>query len=760
MNDGWTLCQCGFDAASFKAWEGLLTLGSGYLHVRGSLEEHLSDAPQNLACQRRAANVTAERLPERKSRWGTFVPGIYGPHPALGNQLVNLPWFLHLVPVVDGQRLDVEHCRISDHQRTLDLGAAVLRRTLCWHTAGGALVELRWERFISLRRPHVCLQRMWLRSDRPVELKLAAGIDADLRTNGHDHWQSLTLRRVGQAGLGCVVKTDGGDMVETVSRLSGHPGPWDYHAEPRRAWLECTVRLPAGGELIVEKRSAVASSRDIDLRSAGQWLMEVGALSFDELLAEHAEAWRRRWQRCDVEIAGHQASQLAIRAAIYHLLRAHADDPRVAIDAKGYAGEAYWGRFFWDTEMFLLPFYLYTDPPRARSLVEFRLNTLDGARRNARRYGYPGARYAWESDPAGDECCPNWQYADHEVHVTADVVYGLAHYLTARGLDLGGVPASSPGDADDPWPADAPRIVELLRETGRYWLARLDRRPGDDHPSLLGVMGPDEYTPISSNNAYTNRLVALNLELAARVAADDEQRRALLAAARGLPLPRADDGVLVLQCEEFELLAEPDFEQLWPDRARPLAAQVPQERLYRTRCLKQADVLMLMMLCEHEFERGELQRAWDYYLPLTTHDSSLSPGVHAVLACRLGLGEQAWRFWQMACAVDIDVEHGGAAEGVHIANAGALWQVVALGFAGLRTAMQTQRLTLEPRLPRQWQALTLHLCWRGVPLRVEITTDSVTIRNRGSAELEACVWGRTRRVPPGGETHWPAGEAG
>jgi kojibiose phosphorylase len=320
--------------------------------------------------------------------------------------------------------------------------------------------------------------------------------------------------------------------------------------------------------------------------------------------------------------------------------------------------------------------------------------------------------------------------------VTADVVYGFAHYSRATG----GEASLREGAA------------EAVVETARYWLARLDRRPGDAHPSLLGVMGPDEYKPIVSNNAYTNRLVSFALEVAARVGAaggaSDAECRAFADAAAALPLLRRADG-LVLQCEEFERLARPPFDEFWTDRAQPFARFVSPERLYRTRCLKQADVLMLMMLFPEEFTDQEVRQAWDYYLPLTTHDSSLSASVHAIVASRLGLEEAAWTFWKSSAGLDLRVEHGGAAEGVHIAAAGGNWMAAVLGFAGMRTALQADVLTLRPRLPKAWRRLDFPLVWKGVPVHVDITPGATTVTNRGTAPLEACVSGRTQTVAPG-----------
>ena len=747
MDNGWVVTEQPFRLEHLKAYEGLFTLGSGYMHVRGSLEEHISDAPQNVTYTRLPANVTSEKFQQTRCKWGTYVPGVFGRHPLLNNEMINLPYFLGIVPIADGERLDLEACQIEDYRRTLHLRTGVLTRTFVWRTASGKRLEVEFSRFISAARPHLCLQRLRLTPDTDLSLSIRAGIDADVRTNGYDHFTEVRLSPAGKAGIDCAVRTDAGETVRTLTRLLATPADWRYEPLERMAELVTTLALPAGRAFVLEKRTAVTSSRDLEPTDAEALLADAQPASYDDLRAEHTTAWERRWQTCDVEIGGDESSQLAMRVSLFHLLRAHvAGDCRVAIDAKGYAGEAYWGRYFWDTEMFLLPFFLYTEPARARTLADFRVQSLDGARRNAAKYGYPGARYGWESDAEGDDCCPNWQYGDHEIHVTADVVYGLAHYAHA---------------IDDDGYLQGP-AAEVLVQTARYWMARLDQREGDDYLSLLGVMGPDEYTPISSNNAFTNAMVGVALFLASCYGkaggATAEECEAFAAAADALPEPRSEDGTLVLQCEEFESLAEPRFEEFWKDRTKSFAAQVSQERLYRSKCLKQADVLMLMMLFPDNYTDEEVRAAWDYYVPYTTHDSSLSAGAHAIVAARLGMMDEAWRFWRMGQGIDLDIEHGGAAEGIHIANAGAMWQMAVFGFAGMRTAMGTQAeicpLTFRPRLPEAWSRLAFPVVWKGVPAHVEITKDGVGIHNLGSKPLAVRVGDRDGVVSPGDRVIW------
>lgn len=714
-----------FEIARAKGYEGLFTQGSGYLHIRGSFEEGVLSAPQNVTYLRRPANVSAEAFPTMQAKWGTFVPGVYGMHPLLGKELANLPWFLDLVPTVDGERLDIEQCRVEDYQRTLNFHTAALTRTFRWYTRSEAMVAVRFERFVSAARPHLCIQRLTLTSDRDVHLDLRAGIDSDVRTSGYDHFATVAFRQEAANALHCDVTLDSGDWASERCRVHLSGADWSYTAGERRAALATSRRLSANLPLTLEKRTAVITSFDEQLHDLARLLApEAG---YETLFDEHSAVWRDRWDGSGVTIEGDAAAQNALRASTYHLLRAHPNDSRLAVDPKAYAGDAYRGLFFWDTEMYLLPFFLYTDPARGKMLTDFRIRTLAGARRNAAEYGYSGARYPWEGDAQGLDQCPNWQYRDHEVHVTADVVYGLAH--TARATN------------DPAYLTDDAR--EVLRETARYWLDRVDWRPGEGYPSLLGVMGPDEYTPISSNNTYTNRLVSLALTLAAEVETDELLRGRFAQIARSLPILRRADG-LVLQCEEFERLAGMDFETLWRDRNQPLAAQVSQERLYRSKVLKQADVLLLMALFPHEFSDDDVRRAWNYYLPFTTHDSSLSPGVHALIAIRLGLMDQAVRFFEQSCATDLD---DGAEEGIHIAAAGINWQIAVLGFGGLHTAMTADVLTLTPRLPPGWRRLAFPVHWKGQSVWVDMDPAQVRITNRGHTPLKVSLRQRVAQVP-------------
>jgi kojibiose phosphorylase len=530
--------------------------------------------------------------------------------------------------------------------------------------------------------------------------------------------------------------------------------------QPRWVALCGGLTLDAGQTVTLDKFAALTSSHHVSgspVDVARKLVWDAAAVGYERLAAESDAVWQERWARTDVVIEGDDASQLALRVSLYHMLRAVVeDDPRCAIDAKAAAGEAYCGRYFWDTELFMLPLFLYTRPDIGKTLARFRCVSLPGARRNAARYGYRGARYAWESAPSGDENCPNWQYADHEIHVTADVAYGLFHAHLVCPDDLRFL-------------QDA---LEVFLETARYWVDRVTWNAAEHRHELLMVMGPDEYTPFSRNNAYTNRLASFALSLATfaweqfqrldpaaaaelgrrlQLQPDELERFAEVAAGLGIPWDEARD--LVLQSDDFFDYEPFDFARWWPDRRRRLGATVSQERIYRSQVLKQGDVLQLMALFPHEFTDVQVRTAYDTYEPLTSHDSSLSKSMHAIVALRLGDDATAWRFWHES--VGLDLELGEAAEGIHAACAGANWQVAVLGFAGVRTRMQSDVLHLNPRLPAQWTALRFPFVWERQPLSIAITRAAATapqhieVQHHGSKPIELNIDGQKLTLQPG-----------
>ena len=742
---GWSVVQRRFLIKRNTHYESLFTIGSGYLNVRSCLPEGLGGDVQNESILRMSGNVTLERFRVRKSKWGVYVPGFMDRHPLLNEEAVNLPFLLGLTVEADGEKLDMQTSTIRKYSRWIDLHDGCEHRRLVWRTRSGKTIEAAFHSYVHMRRRQLVWQGLsvsLVRGGR-CRVRVCGFLDGDVRTNGFDHFSEVQARAASGGRLGVLIKTHGGKHAAVVSRIFG-AGSWRAQAAGRSARQTATLSLKHASPIFIQKISAIATSLESKdpLGRAQDILDRVRRKTAQELYFEHEKEWRRIWSNARMEIHGDRKADLALRFSMFHMIRANPRNRRAAICAKMNGGDAYYGRVHWDNEIFIAPFFIYTLPAWARPLVEYRCKTLKGARLRARSLGYPGAMYAWESGSTGKEECACFQYADHEVHISSDVVLGLWHYICAA-KDKAFLAA---------------KALEVIFEVARFWAARIDRRPGSSTAHILCVMGPDEYSHASDDNAFTNFTAGRSLALAGELFALAGKDKALKAVAerlavtsgearkwadlsRRLVVPYDAKRSLVLQSSDFENKAIIDFDTLWKNRRQPFGRFVSQERLYRSRALKQADVLMLMQLYPLDFSKKEMQAALSYYEPYTTHDSSLSVTTHAIICAWLGLREKARRYFEKACEIDLGPGLCSAAEGVHSANAGALWQCVVFGFLGVEPAYQTGTLTLRPNLPQKWESVELNLAWHGVPVGIQVQRQKVLIRTR--KPLPVCVNGRT-----------------
>jgi len=752
---GWSLRAPRFQVQHNKHFESIFAIGSGYLNMRAALPEGLANDPQNVTYMRMPGNVTLEKFQPAKSKWGTYVPGFTDRHPLLNEEMVNLPFPLGCVIEANGERLDMERSTVRAFTYWLDLRDGVVHRTFEWQLARGVVLRVGIHMYAHLAQCHVAWQQFVMEAVRgAATVRLTPFLDGDVRTNGYDHWQTCTPAGTPNGAMSMQVRTHGGKDAVVLARLTGLPR-WQVRTAARAVHLSATARVTAGAPLVCTKHIAIATALDgpQPSRIAQEALAKALRAGDAPLHLEQRLAWAALWSRMDVQIDGDAATQLALRAALYHLVRANPRTPHAGIDPKMNCGDAYWGRIFWDTEMFVAPFFVYALPALARPLFEFRHVTLAGARRRAAAEGYCGARYPWESDMQGNENCPSFQYGDHEVHISSDVALGQWHYVCATG-DM---------------PYLAAHAAEIIIEVARYWVTRVEYLPGSPHAHILCVMGPDEYMHAADDNAYTNYLAREVLDVAAEIVSNvrgkadvagvvkklrvtPAEARAWRTLAKKILVPYDAKRKLYLQSTDFENKAPIDFKKFWRDRTKLFGTQVSQERLYRVRALKQADVLMLMQLFRTRFTDEQVRAALDFYEPCTTHDSSLSVSTHAMIAARLGDQRKAWDYFKRARAMDFMPGAFTAAEGIHAANAGALWQCVMFGFLGLQPAYLTETLTLTPRMPAAWRAVRCSMMWHGT--RVALTVCKSYVEVTPDRALHVCINGVAKRCPAGTATRF------
>jgi trehalose/maltose hydrolase-like predicted phosphorylase len=441
---------------------------------------------------------------------------------------------------------------------------------------------------------------------------------------------------------------------------------------------------------------------------------------FERLMAEHREAWARRWQESDVVVEGDSKLQRAIRFALFHLIGSAADGEEAAVGARGLTGPAYRGHVFWDSDVFVLPFLAATHPSAARAMLEYRIRRLPAAREAARRRGRFGARFAWESAGDGIDVTPasarlasgelvRIRTGELEEHIVADVAWAASCYVDWTGDTAF---AEGPGRP-------------LFVDTARYWVSRA-RYDGHGRAHIYGVIGPDEYHEPVDDNAFTNVIARWNLKQAAALGGIDERERLTwLALADALVDGYDAASGIYEQFAGFFDLEPVVIAEVAP--RRPIAADLllGAERTAGAQVLKQADVLMLHHLIPDEVASGSMLPNLDFYEPRTAHGSSLSPAIHAGLLARAGRYRDALEALEIAARLDLDDLTGSTAGGLHVATMGGLWQALVFGFAGVKPS--GDRLIVDPRLPPEWHALELSLRFRGEPLRIRIDRDRVNL---------------------------------
>jgi beta-phosphoglucomutase len=720
IDAGWIITEAEFDPAHLHHQETVFTLGNGYLCTRGSFEEGYPGA------------------------WpATLIHGVFDDVPIVHTELANCPNWLALFAFVNGERFELDRGQVLRYQRQMDLQRGLLRREVRWRSPGGHTIDLHFERFASLADPHVLVLRCHVESvDYKGPVEVQASIDGYPDNQGVTHWEWLdqgdtgetvwlhTRTRHTQIELGMAAQLRVGGVEEAQLRIMGCRG---YPTQTTAFQVE------PGRTITLEKRVAVFTSRDgvLPALAAREKLAELPI--FEVLLAAHEAAWAEVWQASDVVIEGDLKAQRALRYNLFQvLIAAPRHEDRVSIGAKTLSGFGYRGHVFWDTELFILPFFIHTQPALARKMLTYRYHTLAGARRKARAAGYEGAMYAWESAATGDEVTPRWVpvpgsaelvriwTGDIELHISSDVAYGVWNYWRITG--------------DDDWMRQYG--AEIMLDTAVFWGSRVEEDTERGFYQIRDVIGPDEYHEHVDNNAYTNRMIQWHLEMALEVLTwlrrEDPDRANELAQQLDLNTERLQHWADIIGCmrvlhdpesgliEQFEGYFEREDVNLadYEPRTRSMQALLGIEGTNRSQVLKQPDVLMLLYLLRERYDRQVLQTNWDYYTPRTDHryGSSLGPAIHAILACELEMPEEAYEHFMRAALVDLEDVRGNTSEGIHGASAGAVWQAVVFGFGGLRVTENGP--VAHPRLPSGWERLQFRLQHHGQWYEFDLKQDA------------------------------------
>lgn len=758
--DEWRIIEHGHHDDLLGRLETIFALSNGYLGIRGSYDE---------------ARPAHER--------GTFVNGFYESWPIVhaedaygfaktGQTIINVPDGTITKLYVDDEPLFLfPGADLVQADRVLDMRSGILERELLWRTPQGKRVLVRSQRLVSLRHRHLAA----ISWEVTIENASAPVVVSSQLFNHQDAHpadepehldprkaKGLThrvldpvLQQADQARLvlGYQAHNSGMTLACGVEHLVDTTNPYTVTSEATGDGAKVVYIIDAQPAVTfrLTKLLSYHTSRSVppgELADRVHRTLDRAAFSgFAALATDQRVDFEKAWTRADVRVANRPRVQQAIRWNLFQLIQGTARAEGAGVPAKGLTSQAYEGHYFWDIEIYILPFLIYTQPRIARNLLRFRHSMLDLARQRAREVNQVGALFPWRTIN-GEEASAYFEAGTAQYHINAAVIHAVKKYVEVTG--------------DDGFLVDTG--AELLLSTARLWLDLGFHSP-DGAFHIHGVTGPDEYTTVVNDNTYTNLMAQLHLHYAVDVVDwlaehHPERHRALVdkvgfgpdeaeawrAAADAMFVPYDDD--LGINPQDTDFLQK----ELWDFAATPLdkyplLLNYHPLVIYRYQVIKQADVVLAMFLRGDSFNTDQKRRNFDYYDPLTTGDSSLSAGVQSIVAAEVGYPEQSLDYFRQALFTDLSDLHGNAADGVHLASTGAVWMNLVYGFAGLRD--YNGQLSFDPRLPADWPSLAFSLTVSERLIDVEITHEQVSYHLRDGNDIAISVRGNKVKLTAG-----------
>ena len=764
--DEWRIVEARYSEEFVGLTETVFSLGNGFVGVRGSCEEG------------RPALVP-----------GTFINGFHETWPIThaegahalartGQTIVNVPDTTILKLYVDDEPFFLPAARIQDYGRILDMRAGTLTRELVWATGGGKHVRVRSRRIVSLEHRHlVAMTYEVTMLDEPAPVVISSLVlnrqDAHLTGDLPEHrpgdprlatmlpHRVLNVRGTELADqrilIGYQTTNSGMTLGIGVDHVIETACPFQVVGsldDDKTGEVLLTADAEPGVPIRVTKYATYQTSRSIPVpelvNRCRRTLDRAVRNGLDTLLETQRAHLARFWDRADVQVRTRLnpvRQQQAVRWNLYQVAQGTWRAEGTGVPAKGLTGQAYEGHYFWDTEIYVLPFLSYTEPRIARNLLRFRHSMLPRARERAAEMSQRGALFPWRTIN-GEEASSNFQQGTAQYHINADIAYAIRRYAQVEGSGrvLGEIGA------------------QILVETARLW-ADLGFYGADKRFHIHGVTGPDEYTTVVNDNAYTNLMARLNLNFAAATVRHLREERpgdyttlvhavrlqfkeveSWERAAAAMYIPFDEERGIHPQDETFLDRKAWDLDAT-PREKFPLLLHYHPLVIYRQQVLKQADIVLAMFLLGNEFSEEQKRRNFDYYDPLTTGDSSLSACVQSIIAAEIGRERQALEYFQYALLMDLGNVAGNASDGVHIASAAGVWSSLVFGFGGVRD--YDGRLSFTPRLPHAWNQLAFSLRFCGRQIRVRLTHDEESYLIDEGGPLEVIIRGEPHLLSPG-----------
>ncbi len=746
----WEIIEEGFNPENNRISESIFSIGNGKMGQRANFEEKYSGDSL------RGSYVAGIYYPD-KTRVGWWKNG----YPEYFAKIINSTNWIGINITINGVELDLAKAKVISFERILDMQHGLLSRNFIAKLSNGNQVEVSSRRFVSIDNTAIGAIQYSVKAlnfsgeiivtpyldgdvfneDSNYDEKFWIEISKDIKGNqGNITIETLKTKFQVCTGMYFDVKKNGNLEISEIKNSS------------REKYVEAsqTIKVETGDEICIEKYAATISSLDFSTeiltKTADELVENAKSKGFDLLYENHKKRWLKKWETSDIKIEGDVAAQQGIRYNIFQLNQTYSgEDERLNIGPKGFTGEKYGGVTYWDTEAYCLPFYLSTSSVEvSKKLLLYRHRHLAKAIENAEKLGFnTGAALYPMVTINGEECHNEWEITFEEIHRNGAIAYAIYNYINYTG------------DRE----YLAPYGFEVLLGISRFWSQRITWSEKKQKYVMLGVTGPNEYENNVNNNFHTNFMAVWTLKYTLEAveylqkefpylyeemvwkwkfnAIKETERWKDIIDKMYFPFDSTQN--IYLQQDGF------DDKELIPVaelslKDRPINQKWSWDRILRSCYIKQADTLQSLFWFENDFSNEDIKRHFDFYEPLTVHESSLSPCVHSILAAKIGYEKKSYEMYLRTSRLDLDDYNNDTEDGLHITSMGGTWMSFVMGFGGMRTRDNT--LILNPFLPKNWKSYQFRIDFRSAHLSLKKEKKKLTIVNYSNVAVNTEIWGK------------------
>lgn len=742
--DEWKIIQDKIEFEENRLAESIMSLGNGYMGMRGNYEESYSKDSH------RGSYIAGVWYPD-KTRVGWWKNG----YPEYFGKVPNSVNYIGIKVFIDDKELDLATCEVKDFYRELDMKNGVLTRKFIANIDNKE-IEVNIVRFLSISRKELAVIKYDVKAlNFDGKIKFVPYLDSNVANEDSNYeeefWTGVDSYSNNLEGsvVASTKENNFNTPVFTIAanmniKVNGNIDNINHSNSNRYSENEIEMNISRGEIVGIEKYITIVSTRDYEksqlIKESKKILDEETIKGYETLYKEHCEAWNKRWETADIKIDGDILAQQGIRYNLFQLFSTYyGEDSRLNIGPKGFTGEKYGGATYWDTEAYCLPVYLgVADKQVSKNLLEYRYNQLEPAKTQAKKLGLEGALYPMVTFN-GEECHNEWEITFEEIHRNGTIVYAIYNYTNYTG-DYSYIKEKG---------------IDVIVEVARFWASRVHLSTRKDKYMIHGVTGPNEYDNNVNNNWYTNyiakwcleyavenieKLKSENIEAIIRNNVDDEDINKWSKIAQNMYLPYDEDLDIIVQHDDFldkEFIKVKDL----PKENLPLNQKWSWDKILRSCYIKQADVLQGIYYFGDKFTKEQKKKNFDFYEPYTVHESSLSPSIYSIIASEIDNLEKAYELYSRTARLDLDNYNNDTEDGLHITSMSGAWLAIVQGFAGMRT--YNGKLSFSPKLPKGWIGYSFNINYRENNIRISVTQDNIKIENLSGESFEVIINNKT-----------------